>query len=346
MKRLTVCVIATLLLVACAKAPSAEDAAPAKVPVQVVRAQAGVGRDVVTAYGTIEASPDAVRTLSAPFDAVVTAVPVVAGDKVAAGASVVTLTPTPAVEASLQKAAKDLGAAQVQVAQAQRLYDEHLATNADLASARQALGAAQATSDDLRRRVGKGGARGLPAGVTGVVVSLASQPGAVVATGAPLASVGSARAAVARIGLPPEQAVQVHRGDPAAVTLLGGKTTLHGRVSRVSEQVDAQTRLAPVLIALPASGAAFGTSIQAEIAVGAPHQLIWVPKAAVAANGAQPAVFVVDKGIAHERSVQLGQERGDMVALREGVGPGETVVTIGAGTLQDGAAVSIEQAGR
>ena len=346
MNRLVVFVIAPLMLTACGKAPSEEDNAPAKVPVQAVRAQAGLGRDVITAYGTIEASPEAVRTLSAPFDAVVTAIPAVAGDKVAAGAPVVVLTPTTTVETSLQKAAKDLSAAQSEAAQAQRLYDQHLATNADLASARQALGAAQAASEDLRRRVGRGGARGLPAGVTGVVVSLAAQPGAVVTAGAPLATVGSAGAAVARIGLPPDQAARVHAGDGATVTLLGGTTVLHGKISRVSKEVDAQTRLAQVLIALPASTVAFGTSIEAEIAVGAPHPLIWLPKAAVAANGAQAAVFVVDKGIARERPVQLGQERGDMVAVREGVKAGETVVTIGAGTLQDGAVVSLEPAGR
>ncbi|HEY7853312.1 MAG TPA: HlyD family secretion protein, partial [Caulobacteraceae bacterium] len=269
MNQLAVVVLASALLAACSPPPAADEGAPAKTPVQAVQAQAGVGRDVVTAYGTVEASPDTVRTISAPFDAMVTAIPVVVGDQVGAATPVVVLTPTPGVEASLGKAAKDLSAARTQAAQAQRLYSENLATNADLATARQALGAAQAAADDLSKRVGKGGGRGLSAGLKGVVLTMAVQPGAAVATGAPLASVGGGGAIVAHIGLPAEQAMQVRRGDLASVTLLGGKTVLTGRITRVSAQLDPQTRLAAVLIALPPAAIAFGTAIQAEISVGA-----------------------------------------------------------------------------
>ncbi|HEY7852800.1 MAG TPA: efflux RND transporter periplasmic adaptor subunit, partial [Caulobacteraceae bacterium] len=71
-----------------------------------------------------------------------------------------------------------------------------------------------------------------------------------------------------------------------------------------------------------------------------------LPKAAIAANGAEPSVFVIDHGVAHQRPVEIGQERRDQVAVRSGVNAGDVVVTTGAGTLQDGVAVTIQRAGQ
>ncbi len=155
----------------------------------------------------------------------------------------------------------------------------------------------------------------MTAPASGVVLSLTAQPGAQVMAGAPLASIGNAGAIQASIGLPPEQAIRVRRGDLATVTVLGASAVISGRVSRVSGQLDPQTRLAPIMIALPANAATLGTAIEAQVAVGASHPIVWVPQAAVAANGAEPAVFVVEKGIAHRRTVRLGQEDGDRVAV-------------------------------
>lgn len=67
-----------------------------------------------------------------------------------------------------------------------------------------------------------------------------------------------------------------------------------------------------------------------------------IPRSAVVTEDERSHVFVVDDtGKAVRRSVVLGYERAGLVEVREGVIPGETVVTAGKGSLSDGARVEV-----
>ncbi len=71
------------------------------------------------------------------------------------------------------------------------------------------------------------------------------------------------------------------------------------------------------------------------------HQTV-IPYSAVQRGADAAFVFVVspDK-VANQRSVKLGVQDGDMVAITEGLKPGDTVVVDGADRLRDGAEVEI-----
>jgi len=67
-----------------------------------------------------------------------------------------------------------------------------------------------------------------------------------------------------------------------------------------------------------------------------------IPRSAVITEDEQSHVFVVaGDGSASRRAVQLGYERAGLIEVREGVTAGETVVTAGKGSLNDGAKVEI-----
>lgn len=66
-----------------------------------------------------------------------------------------------------------------------------------------------------------------------------------------------------------------------------------------------------------------------------------VPERAILSQGGGAAVFVVSEGRVSQRPVRVGQRLGDLVELRDGVGPGELVVSAGIHRLRDGLAVRL-----
>jgi multidrug efflux pump subunit AcrA (membrane-fusion protein) len=118
---------------------------------------------------------------------------------------------------------------------------------------------------------------------------------------------------------------------------LDGAPLGEGRVSAVEPRIDPQTRLAAVLVTVNSHLAA-GQPLKGEIALARAEGPA-APRAAVVYEADGTSLFVVDKGVAHKRTVKLGPERDDKVAILAGVKAGETVVVDGATVLEDGMAV-------
>ena len=77
---------------------------------------------------------------------------------------------------------------------------------------------------------------------------------------------------------------------------------------------------------------------------------VTLPQTAIVYNPYGNAVYVIEQGkdpqgapalLARQRFVQLGDTRGDQVAVLKGVNPGEQVVTAGQLKLRNGAAVQV-----
>jgi membrane fusion protein (multidrug efflux system) len=75
--------------------------------------------------------------------------------------------------------------------------------------------------------------------------------------------------------------------------------------------------------------------IHARTAAGA----IAVPKEAIVNEQTQPAVFVVEGGVAHLRPVVLGLRAGDRYQILDGIRSGDMVVSFGQKALREGSAV-------
>ena len=329
-----------LSLSACARKEAADDTPKLTAAVKTaVLGDASLER-TVTAYGAVEFAPGAERTLSAPVESRVAQVLVAAGSPVAVGQTVIVLSPSPQTRIDLKKAADDAVTAQKAYDRAVRLQASGLDSNADLETARAANVVAQATLQSLQARAA---GLTLKSPVAGVVETMTAAPGDLAATGASLAKVGRLGAIRLRLGVDSAQAAQVRPGAPVKLQPAAGGTEpggaeRRGMVQGVDPQLDAQTRMAGVIVQADGAGFAPGQTVRGEIVVGRASGPV-APRLAIYYDQDQPYVLVVQGGVAHKREVTLGPAQGDRVELASGVKAGERIVVEGGASVDDGTAV-------
>ena len=111
---------------------------------------------------------------------------------------------------------------------------------------------------------------------------------------------------------------------------------LPARVDAGPAYVDPATRTAPVRLRVrdPAQQLRPGMTGAVTLEMGAPHDAVVVPVAAVVYDDAQPVVFVEEAGGRYAlRAVKLGIVRRDRVEIASGVEAGARVVVTGAASL-------------
>jgi RND family efflux transporter MFP subunit len=110
--------------------------------------------------------------------------------------------------------------------------------------------------------------------------------------------------------------------------------TLRGRVTYIDPRVDPQTRTAKVRVEVHNTEGRLRLGMYVTLAFTTPgeERTVVIPRSAVQTIGERQVVFVPapdEEGKFLARTVQLGPLRGDRVAIRNGVQPGEVVVTEG-----------------
>lgn len=118
-----------------------------------------------------------------------------------------------------------------------------------------------------------------------------------------------------------------------------------GTVRIVTPMVDPSTRLGVARISVPwASGLRPGMFASGRIDAGT-QDVMTVPQSAVVYSENAPGVFVAaPDGKARMHKVTLGDHLGKDVVIKDGLQPGDKVITTGAGFLNDGDAVKLEGA--
>lgn len=163
--------------------------------------------------------------------------------------------------------------------------------------------------------------------------------------------------------LPEQQIGKVKEGTmiQARVDALPGKT-FEGRITAVEPQVDPNTRnfTAQATLQNPDGALRPGTFAHVSFGLGGERQVVVIPQTAVSFNPYGNAVFVIaktkrkpgekdmqgnelkgDKLIVKQRFVTTGTARGDLIAVTDGLKPGEQVVTSGLLKLRNDAEVTI-----
>jgi len=116
-----------------------------------------------------------------------------------------------------------------------------------------------------------------------------------------------------------------------------------GKVARVSPVIDPVTRTFRVEVEVHQKGGGLrpGMFVRARIVAERHEAVPVVPRHAVVTRGGERVVFVVEKQRAVQRRVVLGLGDDENVEIREGLTPGESLVTSGYETLVDGARVRV-----
>lgn len=163
--------------------------------------------------------------------------------------------------------------------------------------------------------------------------------------------------------LPQQRMGDVREGTSirASVDSLPGQV-FDGRITAIEPQVDAQTRNFTVQASFVNDDGALRPGVFAKVAfaLGGERSVVVVPQTAVSFNPYGNAVYVIEeveraegekdaegkpitgkKLVVRQRFVKTGATRGDLVAVTEGLKPGERVVTSGLLKLRNDAEVTI-----
>jgi len=319
--------------------------------------EANLPTDEVTSPGKIEANPNRVSKVLLPVTGRVTAVLVKTGDAVAKDQPLLTLESPDAdsamsadltAQAAVTQAQAALVKAQADFDRASDLFSHDavakkdvLTAEASLAQAKAALEQAQAARQQSQRKLTVLGLRPndfdqkvtLRSPLAGKVLELTIVAGeyrnditAPVMTIADLSTVWIS-------SMVPEsyiRFVQVGEQIDASLVAYPGET-FHGKVSRIADTVDPQTRAVKVQAELDNRDGRLRPEMFGSIHhIESIAKTTVVPAAAVMQSDTHTAVFVeTAPGHFEQRDVTLGTRAGDLVRVVSGLKPGDRVVTDG-----------------
>lgn len=353
LRKLVLC--APLLLLACSPEPAAPDesAAQPALSVELIQPQLQTLAREVAASGSIAARE--MVELGVELSGVrVAKVLVDVGDVVSAGQTLVQLdtrtleTEYRQASAQLAEARAGLTVAALALQRGTALRPKGLISASDAdqltashaqAQARVALTQAALDSARLRREFTR-----LQAPAAGVISARLVEPGQMAMSGTPMLRLirdGELewRAEVAErdlLRVQPQLPVQVRAPDGSVIS---------GSVRQIAPALDPATRRGLVYVRLDHPGVLrAGMFATGEIQTGA-EQGLTLSLSALQMRDGRAYVFQVRDGLAVERMVQLGAVRGDLAEIVDGLEPGEAIVGVGAGFLNDGDRVRVVAAG-
>ena len=220
----------------------------------------------------------------------------------------------------------------------------------DSAEAQYKEGVAQA--DAIRAAIAKKNIRAPFAGRLGIrLVNL----GQILNEGEPIVSLQSIDPIFVNFSLPQQQLAQVQTGLTVRITsdALPGEA-IEGRITAINPEVDAATRNIRIQATLANHQERLRPGMFANVSVVLPaaKNVLAVPATAVLYAPYSDSVFVVDEKqdknkkqsgrVVRQQVVELGEKRGDFVAVVSGLEAGETIVSTGAFKLRNGQAVVVD----
>ncbi len=378
--KLAVLPIALVALSACGgkHAPETAKTAPAaKVPVTVTPLAMTEWPDGFEAVGTVRART--ATTLSSRVMGTVLEVRVQAGDRVAAGQTLVTVdsrdletgqrqaqagldeakSAIPEAESAIASAQAQLELAQSTLRRMKELFDKRSlsAQEFDEFTSRvkvheAALAMARARRAQINDKIRQAEqavqqasiARGyaeVKAPFAGLVIARRAEPGALAAPGAPLLELEQAGTYRLEASVEESRLAAVKQGASIGVTIDAIDTPLTGRVAEIAPSVDPGSRAFLAKIDLPAHPALRGGLFgRARFATGQ-RQVLAVPRAAVVAQGQLQTVMVEEGGFARARLVSLGAAREESVEVLSGLRAGDRLIVQRPTGLADGAPVEV-----
>jgi RND family efflux transporter MFP subunit len=316
-------------------------AEPDPTPTAVVTTAAvrtGALQDVVTVYGVVAADPTGVITVAAPKQVIVQRVLVRTGQTVAAGQAVVEVMSAPGAELAYKQAVDAVAFARADLARVQRLYDEHLAANDQLETARKAFNDANAALTAQQKQGAGRTSQALTAPAAGVVTNVAQAPGDHVAQDAPLVVLARAGGESVKLGLEPGG--RFAPGQPVTIRPVTGGPPIQSRLTMVGRAADQTTKTIDAIAPLNGALLPIGAGVQGEVVTGV-HSGMVVPRAAVVFDETGPHVFVIAAGKARRVFVQVGLDHGEDIEVKGPLQAGAAVAVEGALELQDGMAVKV-----
>ncbi|SDO95016.1 RND family efflux transporter, MFP subunit [Ralstonia sp. 25mfcol4.1] len=196
----------------------------------------------------------------------------------------------------------------------------------------------------LRNQSNQTGYAVLTADADGVVTAIDTEVGQVVTPGQPVIRVAQTAEKEVAIGLPEDQ-VDMLRGitDVSIHTWSDPDRTLPGRVREISAAADPVTRTYPTRVSIPNPPADLRIGMTAVVSFTRTGDAatIRVPLTALLQDKGANQVWIYQPGQGGSGTVKpvpvtLGEAQGNLIEVRQGLTPGQTIVTAGVHLLKPG----------
>jgi membrane fusion protein (multidrug efflux system) len=243
--------------------------------------------------------------------------------------------------------------ARITLERAHELRAANSNSQADLDSADAQYQQALANVDNQRAVIAKKTIRAPFAGLLGIrQVDL----GQYLAAGAAIVSLQALDPIYANFSLPEQDVTQLRAGQAVRLSVeaypgeafAGVINALNSKVDETTHNLQVQATVHNVDERLVP-----GMFVRTDVVLPREDHFVTLPATAIVYNSYGDAVYVVEQGedppggptlVVRQRFVELGETRGDQVAVVKGVRPGEQVVTAGQLKLRNGSAVQINNA--
>lgn len=288
-------------------------------------------------------------TLSADLPGVVDRIAFESGARVAAGATLVVLdSRQERAQLAAAEAARDLAKANLE--RSKRLLEQQLVPQAEFDAVAAQAKQAEASVHVIEATIARKTIRAPFAGTTGIRrVNL----GQYVNSGEAIVPLQSLDPVYVDFSVPQQQVASLRVGAAVRAAADSGRGAEHdGRITAINPVVDDDTRNVQVQATFRNPTGALRPGMYATVTVnlGREQKLVVLPATAVNYAPYGNSVFVIEdiagpdgktfKGV-RQQFVKIGPARGDLVAVLDGVKPGQEVVTSGVFKLRSGAAVKV-----
>jgi RND family efflux transporter MFP subunit len=257
-----------------------------------------------------------------------------------------------AAEAQLASAQSDLALAKAEMERHADLLARRFISQSAYDVKQNAYNAARARAEQARSQAGISSNQAayttLVADADGVVVSVAAEPGQVVSAGQPILKLARTGEKEVVVNAPESQLARFTVGQAVAVSLWADpSSSFPGRVREIAGGADPVTRTYAVRVSVPAAPSTVQLGMTASVlfAASTDPSLVLLPLSALARDGADAAVWIVDPATSkvRMRGVRVGQFREDGVTITAGLHPGDVVVTAGVHKLRPEQRVRVAQ---
>jgi RND family efflux transporter MFP subunit len=254
--------------------------------------------------------------------------------------------PEPAEILAYQQALSALTLARQELAHAQSLFAQRLATQSQLDQARKAVSDAEAQLA-VQRQLGGGQPQHVTAPFSGIVAALAATNGAHVQANATILQLAEAGRLEAVLGVAAENGARLAPAMPVRLVTLAAPTTrIDTTIGSVAALLDPKTQLVNIFVPLPAADPPpslfAGEHVSGEIV--ASNISGWVvPREAVLKDANGPYAFQMTAGKARRVAVRIVGEAGDKTVIAGPLDPAHKLVITGNYELSDGMAVREEE---
>jgi len=238
-----------------------------------------------------------------------------------------------------------LSVAKAQYEQAQEAYSmaESGPTSETLSAAKAQVRQAEATLQLARFQLDNAT---VCSPIAGTVSAVNVDAGEMVSKGTPVAVVVDVSRLYAEGSAPEGLVDDLAAGDPVTVSVPAIQGSYTGTVKSISPAADPRTKTFPVKVEIDVSGSPPpprpGMFAEISVVDDMAADAVIVPQEALISQDGGQVLYVVEGGVARERSVEVGLSDGERAEILSGIEEGERVVVAGQHYLTDGAPVSIE----